>query len=151
MNAQEIGVEASKGRVSAKLNNNCFACGPAHPHGLRLIFSRDEQRGMSAWWDTSSEYEGFQGVIHGGIISTVLDEAMAKAVAASGTAAFTCELRLRLRRPVAPGERLHINGWVVEKQRRKILAEAALTDAEGRERAHAWATFLEPPESPAVS
>ena len=96
----------------------------------------------SADWQTDSEWESFSGVIHGGIISTVLDEAMSKAVTLSGPAGLTCELRIRLRHHLVPGERVTVRGWVVERRKRRIQTEATLRDARGVERAHGWATFL---------
>ena len=122
-------------------NDACFVCGSKNPRGLRLRFAADAGA-VSALWETSGGWEGFQGVIHGGIVSTVLDEAMSKAVASNGWPALTCELRVRLRRHVSPGECLQVRGWVVEKRKRRVLTEACLKDQEGNERAHAWAAFL---------
>lgn len=89
-------------------------------------------------------------MIHGGIVSTVLDEAMSKAAATGGTPAYTCDLRVRLKRHVTPGERLEVRGWVVDRTKRKVLTEATISDAGGCELAHAWATFLEVPGGRAV-
>ena len=80
--------------------------------------------------------------MHGGIISTVLDEAMSKAVAGMNYEALTGELRVRFRRHVGAGEDLRIRGWVVKKIKRLVKTEATLTSADGSERAHAWASFL---------
>jgi acyl-coenzyme A thioesterase PaaI-like protein len=94
-------------------------------------------------WCPSAAWEGFRNIIHGGVVSTVLDEAMCKAIAAAGYRGVTCDLRVRLRLHVQPGEELRIEGWEVEKRRRRIVAEARLTALDGTEKAHAWATFLE--------
>ena len=123
----------------------CFACGAEHPHGLKLQFRVNGHGSVIADWTPSNIWEGYQGVIHGGIDSTVLDEAMSKAIAAVAKAAFTCHLEVRLRRPVAPGESLVVRGWVVKKRKRYIRVEAELCDRLSVERAHAWATFLEVP------
>lgn len=123
----------------------CFACGASHPSGLRLQFRLNGNGSVIADWTPSHVWEGFQGIIHGGIVSTVLDEAMSKAVAATAKPAFTCHLEVRLRRPVAPGESLRVRGWVVRKRKRYIRVEADLRDRLSVERAHAWATFLEVP------
>ena len=133
-------------RECARLNSACIVCGPTNPKGLRINFRRCPD-GICADWVTTSDWESFQGTIHGGIITTVLDEAMSKAIIARNWEALTVELRVRFRGRVSPKEMLHIRGWVIEKQKRKILAEAALTTIGGEERAHAWATFLEPPKS----
>ncbi len=123
--------------------SECFACGPDHPHGLKLRFRADGPGRVTADWIPGKEWEGYQDVIHGGIVATVLDEAMSKAVAAAAGPAFTCRLEVRLRRHVAPGELMKVRGWVVEKRKRHTRVEAELRDSLGVERAHAWATFLE--------
>jgi acyl-coenzyme A thioesterase PaaI-like protein len=121
----------------------CFGCGTAHPHGLHLCFAEEGDDRVKATWRTDASWQGYDQVIHGGIVSTALDEAMSKAIGLLGIHAFTCELRVRFREHVAPDEQLSVSGWVVEKRKRKISTEAAITDSSGRERAHAWATFLE--------
>jgi acyl-coenzyme A thioesterase PaaI-like protein len=100
---------------------------------------------VSAEWRTSHEFQSFEGVVHGGLISTVLDEAMSKAVLSSGPACLTCDLRIRLRRHLTPGDCVTVRGWVVDRRKRRVRAEAALCDRSGVERAHAWATFLAVP------
>jgi acyl-coenzyme A thioesterase PaaI-like protein len=71
---------------------------------------------------------------------------MSKAIIAHRWEALTVELRIRFRGRVPPGDELHVRGWVIEKQRRRILAEATLATTAGVERAQAWATFLVPPK-----
>jgi acyl-coenzyme A thioesterase PaaI-like protein len=119
----------------------CFACRPDHPHGLRLKFAVSPDGTATAAWIPTEDWQGFNGVIHGGIVTTVLDEAMAKAVSTRGYA-FTGEIRVRFRQRVAPGEDLTIRGWIVECSKRVIRTEAALATNDGRELAHAWASFL---------
>jgi acyl-coenzyme A thioesterase PaaI-like protein len=128
-------------RAAAPLNPECIACGRENPHGLHLRFESKGQIAVSEWMP-SEVWQGFRGVIHGGVITTVLDEAMSKAVVARGWEALTAELTVRLRKKVVPGERLMVLGMVVSRRKREIRAEASLVDREGGERAHAWAKFL---------
>lgn len=123
----------------------CFACGASNTNGLKLQFRVDDDGSVNADWTPSNIWEGFQGIIHGGIVSTVLDEAMSKAVASAGQPALTCHLEVRLHRAGAPSESLAVHGWVVKKRRRYIRVEAQLCDRQNVERAHAWATFLAVP------
>ena len=132
----------AQSRPGARCNDRCFVCGSRNPSGLRLCFAPDGDHAVAACWRTDEVWEGFRGVIHGGIVSTVLDEAMSKAVAAEGVPALTCELRVRLRHHVEPCEELQVRGWVVDRRRRRITTEGTLKDRNGVERAHAWATFL---------
>jgi len=127
---------------SAQSQNACIVCGPNHPHGLRITYELAGDGSVAANWIPTPEWEGFRGVVHGGIISTVLDEAMAKAVAATECKAFTGELRVRFRHLVRSGDKFQIKGWVVKRTKRLIETEATLTAANGGECAHAWAMFL---------
>ncbi len=128
-------------RRSARLNPACFACGAQNLAGLRIKF-RHEAGQITAHWAPTDGWESFQGTIHGGIISTVLDEAMSKAIIARGWEAMTADLRVRFRGRIRPGDQLTVYGWVTEKQKRRIKAEARLVSSHSDERAHAWATFL---------
>jgi acyl-coenzyme A thioesterase PaaI-like protein len=89
--------------------------------------------------------------VHGGVLSTVLDEAMSKAIIAQGMEAFTVELRVRFKQKLRTGETVQIRGWVVERHKRRITAEASLCSSAGGEHAHAWGVFLLPPRSSAAT
>ena len=127
----------------AATQSQCFVCGALNPHGLHLHFETGANGVVSAHWHPTPEFEGFAGIIHGGIVTTVLDEAMSKAVASRGWPAFTCEVRVRLHRHVQVGVPLTVCGWVVEKRRRRVLTEAYLAKSTGEKYARAWGTFLE--------
>ena len=139
---QEIEESAAQPKLSALSQSSCFVCGSENPRGLHLRFERTESGEMTANWTPDAELEGFRGIIHGGMITTVLDESMAKAVSVTGVEALTAELRVRLRRHVATGSRVRVRGWVESRNKRMIKAEAALTAPDQTEFAHAWATFL---------
>ncbi len=129
-------------RLGARAQSSCFACGPDNPHGLRLKFEKNNTGEMIAEWIPEPSTEGFDGIVHGGIVSTVLDEAMPKAVVAAEVEALTAELRVRFRRHVASGSKVQIRGWIDSRNKRVIKTEAALTGPDGAELAHAWASFL---------
>jgi acyl-coenzyme A thioesterase PaaI-like protein len=82
---QEITNTEPETRIGARLQSSCFACGPDNSRGLRLQFEIDEDGEAIAEWIPDPDLEGFEGIVHGGIISTVLDEAMSKVVVATGT------------------------------------------------------------------
>lgn len=127
--------------MSEPLNPACFVCGEENPNGLHLAFQAENQR-TSATWTASAQWQSYKGIIHGGIISSVLDEAMSKAIISGGDEAFTADLRIRFRKKVCVGDIVLVNGWVVSAEKRRILAEASLTSQDGVEKAHAWGTFL---------
>jgi len=122
--------------------STCFACGPDNLRGLHLHFQLNENDEMIAEWTPEPSLEGYTGMIHGGLISTVLDEAMAKIVAAKRRSALTVELRVRFRRKVATGDKVVISGWLTRCDKRVINAEAKITATDGTELAHGWGIFL---------
>lgn len=147
--SQTIAIEESGEPLQARSQSACFVCGQDNPRGLRIRYQRQDSGEMTAAWTPSPEWEGFRGIVHGGVVSTVLDEAMSKAVAATGSQALTAELRVRFRRHVTSGDAFLIRGWIVKRNKRLIEAEATLTTPDGTEHAHAWARFLELPKASA--
>ncbi len=127
-------------------SSTCFVCGEGNPSGLRIRYQIEAEGESLAYWQPGTAWEGFHGIVHGGIVSTVLDEAMSKAVASIGCHALTAELRVRFRHPVRSGSGVSIRGRVIDRNRRRIRTEAALTNRDGRELAHSWGVFLIPPE-----
>jgi acyl-coenzyme A thioesterase PaaI-like protein len=140
LETQTLDVRAAA--LRAVPQNRCFACGPDHAHGLRIRYQLDDAGAVTAEWVPLPDWEGFTGIIHGGIVATVLDEAMSKVVSASKCEALTGELRVRFRHHVSSGETLQIRGWIVKRSKRLITTEATLIAGDGAERAHAWARFL---------
>ena len=66
-------------------DNRCFVCGQDNPDGLRIFFHVDrETRTLRANFTPPAKYQGFKNVLHGGIISTLLDEGAAHLVHALG-------------------------------------------------------------------
>jgi acyl-coenzyme A thioesterase PaaI-like protein len=139
--------EETKGLPHARPQPACVVCGQNNPNGLRIRYEPQESGAFTAIWTPESSWEGFRGIVHGGIVTTVLDEAMSKAVSATCCEALTAELRVRFRRHVSSGETFLIRGWINDRTKRKIETEATLTGADGTEHAHAWATFLELPNA----
>lgn len=137
-----VAIEELERQLRARTQSGCFVCGQDNPRGLRIRFERQEGGEFSAIWSPGSEWEGFSGIVHGGVVGTVLDEAMSKAVAATSTEALTAELRVRFRIHVATGGSFVVRGWIVRRNRRLIEAEAVLTELDGTEHAHAWGRFL---------
>ena len=128
----------------------CFACGRQNPLGLHMRFERDGD-GVLARYTPRPEDCGFPGVFHGGVLVTLLDEAMAWAMyAGARTLGVTATMETRYRRAARLDEQLTVRARVVRARGRRIFVEATL-DAPGGERvAEATALFLRlPPEQDA--
>lgn len=110
----------------------CFGCGAANPEGLRLRFDVDAgRRAAEATFRPRPEHQGYTGVTHGGIIATLLDEAMLKLCWELGIPAVTARLEVELKRPVPVGEELRVRGWIVEDKGKVIKAEAEINNSAG--------------------
>jgi acyl-coenzyme A thioesterase PaaI-like protein len=122
--------------------SGCFVCGADNPRGLHLSYEITPDGASLAIWRPEVDHEGYSGIVHGGLVSTVLDEAMSKAVAGAGGKAFTAEMRVRYRRHVASDGTFHVRGWVTARNKRLWKTEAQVCAPDGTEHAHAWASFL---------
>jgi uncharacterized protein (TIGR00369 family) len=117
----------------------CFVCGEKNPIGLKLKLRTDPERGESAAEVTFADhFQGWAGIVHGGLVAAVLDEAMIYAAGAKGLKCVTGEIMVRYVKPASTGIAYALKGRFVEDEGRIVLAESALLDAEGRE--VAWAT-----------
>jgi uncharacterized protein (TIGR00369 family) len=111
---------------------NCFVCGENNPGGLRLHFEIDqEKQTLKTTFVATPVYQGYDGIVHGGIISTLLDEAMAKLAYELGFNAVTASLEIRFRKPAPLLERLSVYGEITEAKGRIIRAKAHVTKEDG--------------------
>ncbi len=108
-------------------DNGCFVCGPANERGLRAEFTIDRvARAASSRLAIPAWSQGWRGVAHGGIISTLLDEACVHACRTVGPHPVTVELTVRFRKPVPVAVEISVRGEVVGIRRRILQARARL-------------------------
>jgi len=129
--------------ISHSANNRCFGCGPANENGLRLEFLLADDGSVVSLPVVPNTFDGHPGYLHGGIIATLLDEAMSKAVRARGRPSMTRRMEVDYLRPVPSGVPLRIEGRVVRDERRKHWAEARILDEKGTALAEAKGLFIE--------
>jgi uncharacterized protein (TIGR00369 family) len=129
-------------------NNRCFGCGPANQNGMHLEFFRTEDGSLVSFSVIPNTFEGPPGYLHGGIIATLLDEAMSKAVRAQGSTSMTRKLEIEYLRPVPSGFPIRIEGRVVRHEPRKHWAEARILNEEGTALAEGKGFFIEVRSSP---
>lgn len=119
----------------------CFVCGEHNPIGLHLKF-RDEEWLSTAEFTPGPEYQGYPGILHGGLLSTVLDEIMARPLNVKGLSAFTAKLDVRFRNAAHIGEKLYIRGEKINQRGRLYEMKAQITRANGETVAEATGTFM---------
>lgn len=145
----EVGASGTGDLAGVRDEHGCFGCGRLNQHGLRLRFVR-EGDGVRAAFTPRPEDEGYGGVVHGGIVATLLDEAMAWACYARDAWVVTATIQVRFRRPVAVGVPLHARGHVVRDRGRLLEATGELRRAvDNLLLAEATATFARVPEGQA--
>ena len=109
-------------------NRCCFICGPNNPIGLKVKPCRDESAGR-AWLSVviPPEYQGWEGIAHGGIVGALLDEVSAYAGMSISKQIVTAELTIRYLKPVPIGLELTVEASVRERIRRSVMVDAQLT------------------------
>ena len=102
--------------------SGCFVCGDSNDAGLQARFFYDDGQAFCEI-EADSRFEGYRGIYHGGIIATLLDEVMIKAILAIDRYAVTAEMTVRFAAPVKTGDRLLFVGRVVRRKGRVYFTE----------------------------
>jgi len=124
-------------------DGRCFVCGRDNAGGLRLEFSYS-QDGLSAetTFVPQEQYQGWQGITHGGIIITVLDEVMAKAAVHKGYAVVTGEITAKLKNPAKVMEPLKCRAFIEDVKKKIVYARAVASREDGTVVAEATAKLV---------
>jgi acyl-coenzyme A thioesterase PaaI-like protein len=125
--------------------SECFACGQENTIGLRLRFT---SRGDSvrAEFTPGPLYQGYEGVVHAGIVAAALDDAMAQLFYMKGQESVTARLEIRYRREAPVGQRLVVTARLTGERTKLFTAEAVLALPDGTRLAEAKGTFFREPD-----
>ena len=122
--------------------HHCFACGELNEIGLHLKLNLEPGK---CWTELElpRRFEGWEGIVHGGILCTILDEVMAWSLVASDNWGVTARMSIDFRKPVTVGQAIRAEGWITESRRRIHATAGRIIDsATGVELAHAQATYV---------
>jgi len=103
----------------------CFVCGEKNPAGLHLRFFLHEGK-VFAEFIPLKIHQGYKDIVHGGLISTILDEAMVKAALMQGMPAVTAEITVRFRNLLLAGEKVIVEAAMLKTNRKIIEASAVI-------------------------
>jgi len=118
----------------------CFACGDENARGLHMHFRIEDDKAIADF--TIPEYlQGFPGQAHGGVITTMLDEAMGWATYGLGIWTMTAKISVRFRDSVPLNEELIVTAWITRDRGRFIELEAELRNQGGKRLAQAEGLF----------
>lgn len=121
----------------------CFACGEDNPIGMHLADIRRDGEEVRATLQPRPEFQSYPGVLHGGLVTTALDEVMGYAsILLAGIWSATATLQVRFRRPVPYDAPLSLVAGVSGERARRVRAWARLELADGRVGAEATALLV---------
>lgn len=124
-------------------NGGCFVCGQKNPQGLKINFQVDrEKQTISTTYTVEPTYQGWDGVVHGGILCTLLDEAMANLVYELGLNGIAASLEVRFKKPAPTLEPLRIYGEITEVHKKLVRAKASISKEDGTVLATGTASFV---------
>jgi uncharacterized protein (TIGR00369 family) len=110
-------------------DNHCFVCGEKNHYGLHLKFSLHEGKVLSEFVP-QKVHQGYKDIVHGGIISTIIDEAMVKAAIMQGIPAVTAEITVRFKKPLRVGEKVLIEATIINMNKKIIETSAQVKKAD---------------------
>ena len=122
--------------------HNCFACGTLNTHGMQLEIHIEVGR---SWTELRLErrFEGWEGIAHGGILCTILDEVMAWSLVGADNWGVTARLAVDFKRPVPVDRLIRAEGWVTELRRRLVTTAGSIVDvADGTLLASSYALYV---------
>ncbi len=132
----------------------CFVCGVENGCGLHVHFLNDGPSQCMARVTLGSTYQSYPGVAHGGIVATLLDETMGRAVLSGSENAedintarfmFTAKMEIRYRRPVPLDQEFIVRGRVDKDRGRMVQVVGEVLLADGTVAVEAWATLVDIP------
>jgi len=124
------------------LVHHCFGCSQENRTGLHLRFQETENGGVASEFRVARRFEGPPGHVHGGIIATILDEAMGKVNRRKGIVALTRHMSIDYLRPVPLATRIRAVGWPVKEEGRKHFHAGEIRAIDGTVLARAKGVFI---------
>lgn len=123
----------------------CFVCGQQNAAGLQTVYRQEGER-IVATFTGEVRHQGFPGVVHGGILSSLLDETMGRTALFERAWVMTGRLEVRFRSPAPTGQPLTVSGWATRLRSRSVETRGEIRGQGGELFADASGLFLKVPE-----
>lgn len=129
-------------------SHSCFVCGLANPFGLKLRFYTTGENEVTAEYIVPEHYQGYPGVVHGGIVAAMLDEAAGRSLMGGNPPRFmyTARMEIRYRKNVPVGQKLNVIGRATRNKGRTATASSGLYLEDGTLLAEADVLLVDVPE-----
>ena len=123
--------------------NACFGCGGANAHGMKLAFEANTETGrVTGRFKIGTDFQGSYGVLHGGIIAVLLDEAMGKVCRLSDVRAVTAELNVEFLKPIYVDQEIVVEAHQSKREGRQMYHHGEIRDNSGRVLARGRGRFV---------
>ncbi|MBN1122492.1 MAG: PaaI family thioesterase [Anaerolineae bacterium] len=145
-------MDKNKSEITTSLQPNsrhCFVCGLESPVGLKMRFTDDGVDQVRSIYTVDDKFQGYPGIVHGGVVAAMLDEAAGRVVLINDPDRFfmTAKMEIRYRQPVPTETELVIVGWMVRDRRRLVEAHGEIQLPDGSIAAEATVMLVDiPPE-----
>jgi len=108
----------------------CFVCGKKNELGLKLDFMTQYNK-TRAVFIPQKHHQGYKDIVHGGILSAVLDEAMTRLGYELGLNTVTARIEVNFRKPAYVDAKLILEGEIIKEHGKKVFAKSTLTKEDG--------------------
>ena len=126
------------------IHPNCVVCSSKNSKGLHLEFVSSNDGAVTATFQCDEAFEGYPGVLHGGVISSILDGAMGHCMFARGQAAVTAKMTIRFRHPVVTNQKAAVSARIARSSHPLYILEAEILQA-GQVKATAKSKYFDQP------
>ena len=129
-------------------SRHCFVCGVENPFGLHLEFYEEEPGRVVAEIVVPDQFQGYPGVVHGGVIAAMLDEVSGRTMLRGNPPRWmvTAKLDIRYRKPVPTGKRILLEGKAKEDNGKVAVVTGAIFDADRKILAESEAVMVNLPD-----
>jgi len=138
-------IQNNVANISKSVHPKCVVCGSENLSGLGLQFESNDDGSVKAVFQCDESFEGYPGILHGGVISSVLDGAMGNCMFAHGLATFTVEMTTRFRHPVLTGQKATVSARITRSSHPLYLLEAEVIQ-DGKIKATAKGKYYDQPK-----
>ena len=131
--------------IRNRVHPKCVVCSFANAKGLHLKCDVADDGSIKADFQCDESFEGYPGMMHGGVISSILDGAMGNCMFARGQTTVTVEMATRFRRPVVTGREATVSARITRVSHPLYLLEAEIIQ-EGKVKATAKGKYYDQPK-----
>ena len=109
----------------------CYVCGKKNRAGFKLEFTHPRKGHLSAEVTFKKAHQGYKNIVHGGMVTMLLDEIMVNLAWLEGTPAVTAEITARLKKAVPVGQKVLLEGFLEREEGRLLVMKAVAKSPEG--------------------